>query len=472
MNTLAARTRDIGRRVEERQTRDRTVIVGGGVAGLEALLALRALLGEPANVLVISAQREFVYKPLAVAEPFGGLGPGPWDLGDLVTSAGGSFSEGVVASVVADEKHVVTRSGNAFPYSQLLLALGTKPREVLPGALAYRGPMDNASIDDLLRGLEDRTIESVVYAVPTAVRWAMPLYELALQTAAFAAERNLSPALTLVTHEPRPLGQFGREASATVQHALSQRGIAIRCNTAPAAVHGSELMLMSGSRIPADRVVTLPAPQVDPIPGVPQGPHGLIDTDPFMRVESMTDVYAAGDATWFPIKQGGIATQQADTAARTIASAIDPRIEPVPFNPVLRGALLTGGAPQYLRTEPARPERSTTGRAPLWSPPSKIAGRYLAPFLAARSVPRNQPASPLQDIRVAEGDELERSEADHAEMVALALSSAEFDARWGDYRAALRWLDIAEALELTLTPEYARKRAEWREQDSKRRGRE
>ncbi len=52
---------------------------------------------------------------------------------------------------------------------------------------------------------------------------------------------------------------------------------------------------------------------------------------------------------------------------------------------MLRGLLLTGGIPRYLRTELARPGQPTEIDAVgLWWPPNKIAGRYLAPFLAAR----------------------------------------------------------------------------------------
>jgi sulfide:quinone oxidoreductase len=450
---------------------ERIVIAGAGVAGLEALLALRRLLGESANVVVIAPNREFVYRALAVAEPFGREVAGPWDLGELIAAAGGAFSQAAVVKVDAGAKRVVTESGNEFGYGQLLLAPGTTHREVLPGALAYRGPRDNARISDLLDELAAGVVSSITYAVPTAVHWALPLYELALQTAAWARARGLDAQLTIVTHESRPLGAFGRGASASVQELLADRGIALRLNAPPAIVQGRELALMNGNRMATDRVVTLPALEADAIDGVPQGPHGLIDTDPFMRVESLPDVFAAGDATWFPIKQGGIAAQQADTAARTIASVLDPAIKPQPFRPILRGALLTGGAPRYLRSQISRPEVSDEAAVPLWSPPSKVAARYLAPFLSAFSDSRNQPMPPLEDLPLLEGEEQERSEADHAEIVELALSSAEADAAAGDYRTALRWLDTAEALEMTLAPEYARKRANWVEQDRQRRGR-
>ena len=52
--------------------------------------------------------------------------------------------------------------------------------------------------------------------------------------------------------------------------------------------------------------------------------------------------------TAFPVKQGGIATQEADAAAEAIAAAAGCEVEPAPFDPVLRGVLWTGGEPRYL----------------------------------------------------------------------------------------------------------------------------
>jgi sulfide:quinone oxidoreductase len=104
------------------------------------------------------------------------------------------------------------------------------------------------------------------------------------------------------------------------------------------------------------------------------------------RVAGEQDVYAAGDATDVPIKQGGIAAQQADTAASSIAARLRADIEPEQFNPVLRGLLLTGRAPRYMRAETGRSDGDgwRVSDSALWWPPSKIAGRRLAPYLALR----------------------------------------------------------------------------------------
>jgi sulfide:quinone oxidoreductase len=108
-------------------------------------------------------------------------------------------------------------------------------------------------------------------------------------------------------------------------------------------------------------------------------------------VRGVPDVYAAGDTITFPIKQGGIATQQADAVATAIAARAGAPVRPEPFRPVLRAILLTGETPLYLRSEPAgsQTEDSVAGDELLWWPPAKISGRYLAPFLAKQLLLRS-----------------------------------------------------------------------------------
>jgi hypothetical protein len=178
-------------------------------------------------------------------------------------------------------------------------------------------------------------------------------------------------------------------------------------------------------------------------------------------------VLAAGDATTFPVKQGGLATQQADAAAATIAHALGAAVEPRPFRPVLRGLLLTGGAPLYLRAEldsqgaPGRARHrrlagEVSSRA-LWWPPGKVAGRYLAPYLStARPVALGE--EPLIDrVPAAADDPAERDAA-----LDLTLLLADEDAAAGDLHQALHALDAAAALSGGVLPAaYAERRERW-----------
>jgi sulfide:quinone oxidoreductase len=119
----------------------------------------------------------------------------------------------------------------------------------------------------------------------------------------------------------------------------------------------------------------LRGPQLDGVPSEPE--FGFIPVDAHGRVDGLDGVYAAGDATNFPIKQGGLATQQADAVAEHVAARYGARLDPAPFRPVLRGMLFAGGADRYLRAGAAAAQ-------PLWWPPTKIAGRYLAPYVYER----------------------------------------------------------------------------------------
>ena len=119
------------------------------------------------------------------------------------------------------------------------------------------------------------------------------------------------------------------------------------------------------------------------------------------------DVFAAGDVADFPVKQGGLAAQQADAAAEAIAAAAGADVDPRPFTPVLRGLLLTGLTPRFMRSELGK-HQTEIDTEPLWWPPAKIVGRYLAPFLAAQMhVSTSPPRSEGVEIDV----ELDRDSA-------------------------------------------------------------
>ena len=112
-------------------------------------------------------------------------------------------------------------------------------------------------------------------------------------------------------------------------------------------------------------------------------------------MRGVAGVYAAGDGINFPIKQGGLATQQADAVAETIAAAVGADVEPEPFRPVLRGLLLTGGDDRFMRHTVAGGggEGEVSGHT-LWWPPTKIAGRYISGYLFDRD-----DAQIIEDIR-------------------------------------------------------------------------
>src|SRR5512133_807154 len=169
----------------------RVLIAGGGVAALEAALALRALAEDRVSVELLAPESEFWYRPLAVAEPFGLGEVRHFDLAELAAAAGASFSPGALSGVDAEGRLVQTSAGSTVPYDILLVACGAGPTPAVPGALTFRGPADTERIRHLLEEIVAGRVGRVAFVVPWGAVWSLPLYELALMTADYLAEREL-----------------------------------------------------------------------------------------------------------------------------------------------------------------------------------------------------------------------------------------------------------------------------------------
>jgi sulfide:quinone oxidoreductase len=288
-------------------------------------------------------------------------------------------------------------------------------------------------LDQLASGAIDR----VAFAVHDP-GWTLPAYELALLTAAWCADHGvIGAALSVLTPEREPVEAFGRAAARAVRDLLGDRGIAFHGGTVPRTV----------GDVNADAVVTLPRLLRSPIPGLPADERGFVPVDQHARVRGLRHVFAVGDATDQPIKQGGLATQQADCAASAIAHELGAAVEPETFHPVLRGLLLGGLSPAFLRRDTS--EEGEAAFDALWWPPTKLAGRHLGPYLAGMAA-----AGGTLDDRPA-AEDTARAARDRVELRRIAEQFARAEADWGDRHAALRWLQTVEWLEGVLPPDLA-----------------
>ncbi len=363
--------------------RTRILIAGGGVAALEAALGLRALAAEQASVELVAPESDFVYRPLAVAEPFRVGEVRRFPLRRLAQAAGAMLRQEQITEVDPDLHAARTTTGESLPYDLLLLALGAMPVRAIPGTLCFGGPADSTALARVLEEAVHGEIRKIVFALPAGATWPLPLYELALLTRSYFVDRGAtSVEVALVTPEDRPLSLFGRAAGHAVADLLDARGIALSTSTVPLAFEDGSLAVAPGGELQADRVISLPRLEGPRLKGIPNDLQGFVPTSELGEVIGEDDVYAAGDITNFPLKQGGIAAQQADAAAQAMAARAGAPVEPEPFRPVLRGVLLTGMEPRFLRAERRARETSVVDTEPLWWPPAKIVGRYLAPFLA------------------------------------------------------------------------------------------
>jgi sulfide:quinone oxidoreductase len=367
--------------------RVKVLIAGGGVAALEALMALRELAEERVSLELVTPTPEFAYRPLAVAEPFGFGDVRRYDVVRIAADHGAEVHIGSVKSVDTAANHIVTWADRSLPYDLALIAIGARPTTAIPGTVALEGPGYTGRFRAVLRDLEEGRVTHVAFAVPPGASWPLPLYELALMTATHVAQRGVHGVrLALVTPEQQPLDLFGTGASQAVRELLDERGIELHTSRYPTRFEDGQLSLVPDETLAAERVVSLPSvlgPQLD---GLPADADGFIPVDLHGVVQGEQDVYAAGDATNSPVKQGGVASQQADAAAEAIAARVGAAVEPRPFRPVLRGLLLTGSTPRYMRAEVSggRGEDWRVSDHALWWPPSKIAGKRLAPYLALR----------------------------------------------------------------------------------------
>jgi sulfide:quinone oxidoreductase len=359
------------------------VIAGGGVAGLEALLALRALAGDRVDLTLVSPHDSFVDRPMTVAQPFGLGSPARYSLVEIATEAGAEFVRGTVVSVDDGAHRIGIAEGPDLEFDTLILSVGAQLSSPAVNAIAFGIEGAGQAIADMLQRLRSGQAHSVTFAAPGMTGWRLPLYELALMTARELVRSRVDGVrLRLVTPEDRPLSLFGDDASQSVAGLLAAAGIEFVGTTATMAQSGGVSLQSSAP----DYFVTLPVLQGPELAGVPSThPHGFIPVDEYGRVLGLSDVYAAGDAVDFPVKQGGLAAQQADSVAEHIAASYGASVEPSPFAPALRGMLFTGGEPLYMRSAVPGADPEVPGAwYPLWWPPTKVAGRYLAPYLFAR----------------------------------------------------------------------------------------
>ncbi len=360
------------------------VIVGGGVAALETAVALRELAGDRVHTTLLAPQPDFVYRPLSVREPFAYAPARRYPLAEIAADIGATLSTDTFGWVDAAARVAHTESGEALSYDALVLAIGAHAHPRYPHAIT----IDDRHMDELLHGLiedvEGGYVHRIAFVSPSRMGWPLPLYELALMTARRAYETQADLQITIATPEDGPMAIFGLGASQGVAEMLADAGIEFIGSAYVEVPHSRELVVNPGDRrIEVDRVVALPDLMGPAIRGIASADHGFIPVTAQMQVRDVAGIFAAGDAIDFPVKHGGIASQQADAVAQEIAALAGAPVEPEPYRPVVRGILLTGAAPRYLTAKITGGAgfSSTITDEPTWSPPTKVASQYLAPYL-------------------------------------------------------------------------------------------
>lgn len=363
------------------------LIAGGGVGALETAIALNDLAGEKARVEICAGRGDFVYRPFAVGEPYGASRVLRYGLERLAERCGAEFRLENIASVDPTLRCATSHEGTEIPYDYLVVACGARLLWSVPGAATFWGVADEGETQEIVSRLREGRLRRLVFTMPGGLGWALPAYELALMAATEIAKRGIDGTrLTVVTPEEGPLRIFGRRASEQVAALLAEHEIEVIAGTHPVKYENGALAIIPGEEIEADAVISLPRLEGRHIEGVPYDAGGFVPVDDHARVLGLSHAFAVGDVTNFPVKQGGIATQQADAAAEAIAAELGCEAEANPLDPVLRGILWTGSKPRYLFgwLGGGHGETSIASERPPWpiDNPSKLIGRYLTPFLS------------------------------------------------------------------------------------------
>ena len=369
----------------------RVIVAGGGIAAAEAVLALRAHAGERVDIQLISADRRLLFRPAATVAPFGDSGMESYDLARLAADVGGTLVHDRLEAVAPDVRRVRLASGAQREYDTLVLALGARARIAVPGALTFRDQRDAAGLRRLVQALRADDVGHLVLAAPAGVTWTLPLYELALLAAEEVDRLGLRTRITVVTPEHRELEVFGKSVSAMVADLLADRDIHVLRSTSPRLVDQRGLRLADGGTVESRHVVAVPALVGPRISGIPANWGGFVETSAEGRIDGLHGVYAAGDMGSFPVKQGGLAAQQADRVAAAIArhAGADPVMPPA--TPVLRAQLFGAGEPLFLEAvlDPrGRPleGRSAVHRESPWWPHGTLFARHASAWMADQAL--------------------------------------------------------------------------------------
>ncbi|MCW2990576.1 MAG: hypothetical protein JWM73_1170 [Solirubrobacterales bacterium] len=375
--------------------RPHVLIVGGGIAAVEALLALADVAGDRVAISMLTPSTDLELRALTVAAPFAkGHENRRFPLGPLAARTGATLIWGALAEVDAEEKRVVTDAGVRIDYDLLIVAVGGRPRAPYEHVTTFG--FEPLAINGLLADIEEGYSKRIAFVVPPGIAWPLPAYELALMTRGQATSMGMDPEITVVTPEASPLAIFGRGASVKMAVLLAEAGIDVRLGVhATVGPSGRIGLAPSGEVLDPQRIVALPLVDGPRIAGLPHDQDGFVPVDGHARVLEVDDVYCVGDAANYPIKQGGLATQQADAAALHIAALAGAGVIAQPFRPVLRGRLMTGGAERFFVKELGR-RAGRTSITPLWWPPTKVSGQYLTPWLASLD-PGALPAEPSEN---------------------------------------------------------------------------
>jgi sulfide:quinone oxidoreductase len=359
------------------------VIAGGGVSGVEALLALRELAGDRVRVTMVSDRATFALPAQGTRVPFAGPRPHETSLAALCREQGAALHLLARAVEVRPQDHqLVLEDRSVLEFDVLLVAVGARAEPVVPGARVFRGAQDAEALHGVVQDVEDGYVTSVGFVVPPGPCWPLPAYELALMLAQRAFDTGRDDVeVTVLTHERAPLEHLGAAPATQLREALSRAGVTLVPEVeVRSAEHGHVVATDGRLLAEVQRTIALPVLRGPALPGLPQDPDGFIPVGTLGEVPGCPDVLAVGDGTDEPVKQGGVAAAAADAAAWAIARRAGAPVGDPPAAQERRAELLTGDGVLALRSHLGYLAPAPEGGRVAW-PTGKVAAPYLTRWL-------------------------------------------------------------------------------------------
>ncbi len=369
------------------------VIAGGGVAALEAMLALRALAESRVEITLVAPNAEYRYRPLAVREPFTSAPTTTYPLSDVAACGDAELLVDSFKWLDPDGRTLHTKHGRRLQYDAVLLALGARQHPRFRDALTLDDSRLGEQLSTFVARIDEGSINSVAFVVPSLPIWSLPAYELALMTANRAYEKGHETNVILITPEDAPLAALGLNASAEVGRMLAEAHVTTVTSASCQIREPGRIDIYPLRRsIEVDQIIALPELFAPAVPGVPtSAERGFITVDQYGAVHGLRRVYAAGDITDTPVKHGGLSAEQADVAAQAIAALAGAPLEPRPMRPALHVMLLGAGEPLFIRSQTLGDHGVDLeiSHSPLWDPVGKLLTEYLGPCLAGLDAQRS-----------------------------------------------------------------------------------
>lgn len=364
------------------EPRQKILIVGGGVAALEACLALRWDRSCDAEVTLLTASRNFTFRALSVLEPFGLSAAPQFAIAEVISDCVSEIVYDELSSIDVDAREATTASGSKLKFDVAIVATGGSPHSKLDSAIIVGAPGWMGRMSIVVAQVDAGLVARIVFVMPEGASWVLPLYELAMFTADRARGRLRDIDVELIIPDANPLAEFGEQASARVVDLLIESGVRLARNCRVVEYVDDVLTTDDGRTVNTGFVVALPEIRGNRIDGLEHDREGFLPVDGYGLVSGTDCIYAAGDITDFRIKHGGIASQQANIAVQAIVEGHGGDADDRASKFKLEGMLLSPHEPTFMHSVVGEHDTSLDALQP--ESFERITGKIFSKHLTAR----------------------------------------------------------------------------------------